>query len=37
MSFRNVISKSELLRQKRELEATKDVNKILSTKKDVTA
>ncbi|MGC8599809.1 MAG: V-type ATP synthase subunit D [Nitrososphaeria archaeon] len=35
MSFRNVISKSELLRQKRELEATKDVDKILSTKKDV--
>ena len=35
MSFRNVVSKSELLRQKRELQATKDVDKILSTKKDV--
>ncbi len=35
MSFRNVISKSELLRRKRELQATKDVDKILSTKKDV--
>ena len=35
MSFRNVTSKSELLRQKKELEAVKEVDKILTTKKDV--
>lgn len=35
MSFRNVVSKSELLREKAELAAAKSVDKILTTKKDV--
>ncbi len=35
MSFKNIVSKSELMREKKELQATKVVDKILSTKKDV--
>lgn len=35
MSFRNVVSKSELLREKSELAAARSVDKILTTKKDV--
>jgi V/A-type H+-transporting ATPase subunit D len=35
MSFKNVVSKSELLREKKELQATEVVDRILSTKKDV--
>ncbi len=35
MSFKNVVSKSELLNEKKELHATEVVDKILSTKKDV--
>ncbi len=35
MSFRNVVSKSELLREKSELSAARSVDKILTTKKDV--
>ena len=35
MSFKNVVSKSELLNEKKELHATEVVDRILSTKKDV--
>lgn len=35
MSFKNVVSKSELIHEKKELQATEVVDKILSTKKDV--
>ncbi|MEM3852754.1 MAG: V-type ATP synthase subunit D, partial [Conexivisphaerales archaeon] len=35
MSFKNIISKSELINEKKELQATEVVDKILSTKKDV--
>ncbi|MDG6927997.1 MAG: hypothetical protein JRN01_05980 [Nitrososphaerota archaeon] len=35
MSFKNIVSKSELMHEKKELQATEVVDKILSTKKDV--